>query len=747
MEEQVAIEGTVDSVIFQNSENSYTVFSMTIGEEKDMRNMICIAYIPNLNPGENIKVKGEFTTHPTYGKQFVVKSYEKIMPTTEKGIEAYLGSGSVKGIGKKLAARIVKHFGKDTFSIIESTPEKLSIIRGISKDKAIEIGNVFHEQAEVRSITIYLQEHGISVGYAMKIHKKYKSGAIDIINENPYVLVTDIFGIGFKIADDIAFKFGIDKSSPFRIKAGVRHCINTFTLSGNVYVYKSDLMEMSSSLLQVDVQAIENTIIEMQVDKSIVQEKIDGNVVIYLSSLYYAEYYVAKKLLELSENVINISIEDALKEVVAIEKSTNITLAQKQREAVMESMSKGVLVITGGPGTGKTTTINTILTVLSEEGYSIELAAPTGRAAKRMSEATGMEAKTIHRLLGISFLSEDSNRQAFEKNEESPIEADVVVIDEISMVDIMLMFNLLKAVEYGTRIILVGDANQLPSVGAGSVLKDIIDSECISVVRLSDIFRQARESAIVMNAHSINEGKYPKLNEKNKDFFFVKRTSMDDVTSGILELVTTRLPEYTGCDPLKDIQILTPMRKTAIGATNLNRVLQLSLNPTSPGKTEYEYRSTTFREGDKVMQIKNNYNMQWSIYDSRNNKEDEGLGVFNGDEGIIENINLSTQTLRVCFDDGKVVNYEFAQLEEIDLSYAITIHKSQGSEYKIVVIPVHSGPPLLLTRNLLYTAVTRAKTLVVLVGIEETLYRMVDNNKEVSRNSFLNGRLKNLKEL
>ena len=592
---------------------------------------------------------------------------------------------------------------------------------------------------------LYLQEHGISSAYAMKIYKRYKGETIDVINENPYTLSNDIFGISFKIADSIAFKLGIERNSSFRIKAGIKHCLSKSVSSGNVYATKTELIEMAHDLLQVDYQSVENMIVEMQIEKTIMQEKLEDDIAIYLNSFYYAENYVAKKLLELSMNVVDKS-STALKQVLEIEKSTNITLAEKQREAVMESMSKGVLVVTGGPGTGKTTTINTILTLLDREGYSIELAAPTGRATKRMSEATGREAKTIHRLLGITFLAEDSNRQKFERNESDPLDADIIIIDEISMVDIILMYNLLKAVEQGTRVILVGDVDQLPSVGAGSVLRDIINSDCIKVVCLDEIFRQAQESAIIMNAHRINKGEYPKLNEKNKDFFFVKRGSIDEVTHGILELVTKRLPEYMKCDPLKDIQILTPMRKTSIGATNLNQVLQDRINPKNEQKVEYQYRSITFREGDKVMQIKNNYNMQWEMYSSRNFKKDEGLGVFNGDEGIIKSINLKLETMLVHFDDGKVVNYDFSQLDEIDLSYAITIHKSQGSEYKIVIVPVHSGSPTLLSRNLLYTAVTRARDLVVLVGTEETLRRMVDNNREITRNSFLSGRIKKLKE-
>lgn len=736
MNDDVIVEGTVENIVFQNQDNGYTVFSISIDDD----DLVCIGYIPKLNPGENIKIVGHYIIHPTYGKQLNIKHYEKLVPTTEKGIEKYLASGAIKGVGDKLASRIVSKFGKDTLDIIENYPEKLATVRGISKEKANNISSIFYEQIELRKVMIYLQEFGISPIYSMKIYKRYKGDAISIIKENPYALSNEIFGIGFKTADKIAFKLGIDINSPFRIKAGVRHCLNMSVSNGNVCIYKEDLIEMAQNLLQVSSVEIENIIIEMQMDKSLIQEKIEDKTVIYLNSLFYSENYVAKKLLELSMNTLDKS-KTILNEILQIEKDTNINLAEKQREAVIESMSKGVLVITGGPGTGKTTTINTIITLLNKEGYDIELAAPTGRAAKRMSEATGMEAKTIHRLLGINFLSDDSNRQAFEKNEDNPIEADVIIIDESSMVDINLMFNLLKAISIGTRLILVGDVDQLPSVGPGNVLKDIINSNCIKVVCLEEIFRQAQESAIIMNAHRINKGEYPKLNEKNKDFFFVKRSSIDDVVNGILDLAINRLPNYIKCDTLKDIQILTPMRKSAIGALNLNQTLQETLNPKSEDKKEYQFRSITFREGDKVMQIKNNYNMKWSVYNNRNIKEEEGMGVFNGDEGLIKGINLSSETITVCFDDGKVVNYDFSQLDELELSYAITIHKSQGSEYKVVIIPVHSGPPMLLSKNLLYTAVTRAKSLAVLIGIEDTLYRMVDNNREVSRNSFLSERI------
>ncbi|MDE6182028.1 MAG: ATP-dependent RecD-like DNA helicase, partial [Eubacteriales bacterium] len=718
-----------------NPDNGYSVFCIYSEEYGDIfpdAEIICVGYTPNLNEGENMKITGTIVMHPTYGKQLQVEIYEKTIPKTEKGIQKYLASGVIKGIGKRMAEKIVEKFGADTLDIIEKNPEKLSEIKGISTQKAMEIGEIFSEQAELRKAMLFLQDYGISTAFAVKIYNHYKHNTIKIIENNPYSLSDEIFGIGFKLADSIAEKVGILKDSPYRIKAGIKFVLNqSSNLSGNVYLPENELIEKSSILLEVDEEIIKPCLSNLQMERQICLEKTETGNIVFLNSYYYAESYVAKKILELSMNKTKYNkVYDTWLKNIELEK--NITLASEQRMAIKEAMINGAMVITGGPGTGKTTTINSIIAMLKNEGYEIELCAPTGRAAKRMTEATGIEAQTIHRLLGITYVNEDKKRQNFDKDEENPIEADVIIVDESSMIDILLMSSLLKAIPNGTRLILVGDVDQLPPVGAGNVLKDVINSGCIKVIRLNEIFRQARESAIVMNAHRINNGEYPILNEKDKDFFFLKKYNMEELNQTIVELITKRLPKFLNISDLKDIQVLCPMRKTPIGIINLNTILQNALNPPSKDKKEKEFRNIIFREGDKVMQIKNNYNMVWKIYDG-SVFVDEGIGVFNGDEGIITDIDNSNETVTVTFDECKKVKYDFSQLDELDLSYAITIHKSQGSEYKAVIMPIHSGAPMLLTRNLLYTGVTRAKELAVIVGIPETLYKMVDNNNEINR--------------
>ncbi len=741
MEEQIIVEGIVSGVIFHNEENGYTVFSVE-PESSGAKELVCVGFLPVVNEGESIKITGSFVMHPTYGKQLNIQTYEKTIPKTEKSIERYLASGVIKGIGPKLAAKITEKFGADTLNIMESEPEKLSSIRGISVSKAMSIGAIFHEQAELRRAMLLLQDYGISPVYAMKIYKRFKDNTVKIVETNPYMLADEIFGIGFKISDSIAEKAGIEKDSPFRINAGIKYVLNHEASNGNVYLPLEELFKKSSSLLGVDPDIIKNCVTKLNISKQVwLENDKNGNVNAFLNSYYYAESYVAKKLLELSFSAPS-NNDSYLKEIKETENETGIKLAHNQKLAVEEAMKNGVLVITGGPGTGKTTTINTIIKLLKNEGYEIELAAPTGRAAKRMSETTGIEAQTIHRLLGISYISDDSKKQTFDKNEDNPIEADVIIIDESSMVDILLMHSLLKAVPCGARLILVGDVDQLPSVGPGNVLKDIINSGCIKVVKLNEIFRQAGESAI-----GINRGEYPVLNEKEKDFFFMKRYSADAVCSTILELVTKRLPKFLNCSGLKDIQILTPMRKSPLGVINLNTLLQKNLNPPCRNKEEKEFRNNVLREGDKVMQIKNNYDMTWRIFDNHRRLTEEGVGIFNGDEGIITRIDNENEYCEVVFDECKYVKYDFTQLDELELSYAVTIHKSQGSEYKAVIIPVYSGPEMLLNRNLLYTAVTRAKELAVLVGIPETLYKMIDNNKEINRYTYLKTRISDMHEV
>ncbi len=713
----------------------------------DEKTLTCTGYFSEPKVGETLRLTGTVFMHPTYGRQLNVSFYERVEPSSVASIERYLASGVIKGIGERLASRIVQYFGEDTLRVMEFEPEKLSNVKGITFEKAMTIGTLYNEQREIRQAMMFLQGYGISTNMAVRIYNKYKENTVSIVKTNPYRLAEDISGVGFKTADEIAFSLGIKKSSPIRLKAGFVYAMNHALSSGHVYLPISELTALTAQLLDTEEnqEVFEDILMNLRLEKTFTQDDVNGCKCLYLAQYYYAETYIARKLYELSVNSLDKSknIDSELKEV---ESQTGITLADNQADAVRKALHSGVMVITGGPGTGKTTIINAIIMILMKHGNSIELAAPTGRAAKRMSEATGMNAKTIHRLLETSFIEDSSHRQHFERDQDNPIEADTIIIDEVSMVDTMLMHSLLKAIAPGTRLILVGDVDQLPSIGAGNVLKDIISSGCITVVRLTEIFRQAQESAIVMNAHRINRGEYPVINDKHSDFFFVIRPGLEQVIQTISQLVQTRLPEYKSCDSIRDIQVLTPMRKSSVGASNINTILQSKLNPPHKSKREKEFRSVIFREGDKVMQIKNNYNMPWQII-ANGKRIDEGLGIFNGDEGIITRIDEVAETIRVQFVDDKVVDYDYSQLEELELSYAITIHKSQGSEYKVVVIPIHSGPPMLLTRNLLYTAVTRARELAVIVGVPETMNRMVDNDREVNRYSALAERLRRMKDL
>ena len=747
--DQIILEGSVESIIYRNDINGFTVFSVkpSIGLSKKEKfdEIICTATVPDINIGENARLSGSYVMHPSYGRQFSAAFFEKKMPESTDGITKYLASGVIKGIGEKTAKRIVDRFGEKTLSILEEHPERLCEIKGITPEKARTIGTIIQEQALLRHTMIFLQTYGISPIYSQKIFKKYKDSTIEVISTNPYILADDIVGIGFKTSDIIAAKLGMERDSSFRIKSGIKYCLNEALGNGHVFLPREILIRQSVELLGVDVQSIENALAQLQFERVTYQDSVNEVNVIYLNSYFYMENYVARKLSELAMNKSSkTNMEIIAENIKKAEKETGTTLAENQKEAVTMALMCGVLVVTGGPGTGKTTTINTIIKLLNAEERKIELAAPTGRAAKRMSEATGFETKTIHRLLGSSFSEGSDSTQQFEKNEDSPLEADIIIIDESSMVDISLMYHLLRATDYGTKLILVGDVDQLPSVGAGNVLKDIIQSEMVPVVRLTEIFRQARQSAIVMNAHRINHGEYPILNEKGSDFFFVKRHTAESVSDSIVELITQRLPNFNNCDSLKDIQVLTPMRKSILGVSGLNPLLQRALNPPHPSKAEKEMRSMIYREGDKVMQIKNNYNMQWRVLDDLGRQVEEGTGVFNGDEGLIKKIDDVNETIRVKFDDGRIVTYDYSQLDELELSYAITIHKSQGSEYRVIVIPMYSGPPMLMSRNLLYTAVTRAKELAVIVGMSGTLYRMVDNNSEINRYTSLCERIKKL---
>lgn len=738
--DDIVLKGEIGDIIFQNKENGYTVFTMLAqGEETT-----CVGVVPMIHEGESLEVRGNWSNHPAYGKQLQVQFYEKSMPTSQSGMEKYLASGLIKGLGPKTSRKIVQRFGDASFYVIEEKPDLLTEIKGITHDKAQRISEIFREQHELRKVMMFLQGFEVSPAYIMKIYKKYKGRTFEIVKTNPYRLADDVFGIGFKMADKMAANAGIAEDDPNRIKAAVKYVLNQAASNGDCFLPKEKLVNQAVELLELHPLSVENAIRELQVESQVWQERMGDTDAVYLNFYYYAEMAVAKRLLELTMECEEVDLNSQEKQIQQVEKETGVQLAPEQREAVMEAMSGGVLIITGGPGTGKTTTINTILRLLEKEEKEVVLAAPTGRAAKRMTEATGVEAKTIHRLLGTTFVSEDNRRQVFDKNEDDPIEADVIIIDETSMVDLPLMHALLRAIEIGTSVIFVGDMDQLPSVGAGNVLKDMIRCERLRVVRLRHVFRQAQESAIIMNAHRINQGEDPILNENGTDFFFLRRAYGQDVAATIQELVKSRLPKYTGHDGLADMQILTPMRKGLLGVQSLNQVLQQTLNPPHTDKEEKQFRQTTFREGDKVMQIKNNYNIVWRCYNSHGKRTDEGLGIYNGDAGRITKIDDDNEILQVLFDDGKVVDYDFNQLEELELAYAITIHKSQGSEYPVVILPIYSGPPMLMTRNLLYTAVTRAKELVVLVGLKETVTGMIANNREVWRFTGLAERIQNL---
>lgn len=727
------VKGYVDHIIYRNAENGYTVLVLISAEEE----ITCVGTFSDIAEGENIEAIGEYTEHSTYGRQFKVSSFEEKEPEDEMAIERYLGSGAIRGIGLALAARIVRRFKKETFRIIEEEPERLAEVKGISERKAMEIAEQVNAKKDLRQAMIFLQQYGIHVNLAVKIYNSYGNEVYGILKENPYRLADDIDGVGFKTADEIAAKVGIRTDSDFRIRSGIIYTLQQAAGEGHTYLPQKELTKRASMLLEVDPEHIEKHYMNLAMDRKLVMQKDGDMTQIYSSVFYYMEANTAMMLkqLDISYDVPDIEIEAQIRK---IEKQTEMELDEHQVEAVKEAVRNGLLIITGGPGTGKTTTINTIIRYFELEGYDIFLAAPTGRAAKRMSETTGFEARTIHRMLELN--GGVDGGAGFERNERNPLETDVIIVDEMSMVDISLMNALLKAVLAGTRLILVGDVNQLPSVGPGSVLKDIIDSNRFHTVKLTKIFRQASTSDIIVNAHKINKGEQVVLDNKSMDFFFLKRYDADKIINVTLQLIKQKLPKFVDASEY-DIQVLTPMRKGLLGVERLNGILQQYLNPPAKGKREKEYHGTIFREGDKVMQIKNNYQLEWEIRTKFGLCVDKGTGVFNGDTGIIEEINDFAETMTISFDEGRKVEYSYKLLEELELAYAITIHKSQGSEYPAVVIPLLSGPRMLLNRNLLYTAVTRARKCVTLVGNDETFYTMVENNLEQKRFSGLKARL------
>lgn len=727
------INGYVDHIIFRNNDNGYTVMVMICDEEE----LTCVGVFSDIAEGECIEAKGEYTDHPTYGRQFAVKSFEEKAPQDALAIERYLGSGAIKGIGIALAARIVRRFKEDTFRIIEEEPERLAEVKGISQRKAMEIADQVNEKRDLRQAMIFLQQYGISTTLAVKIYNTYGQEVYSILKENPYRMADDVDGVGFRTADEIASRVGIRTDSDFRIRSGIQYALLQASNEGNTYLPMPELTQRASALLEIEPEYIEKHYMNLAMDRKIIMRQVDDVTQIYASAFFYMEANAATMLknLDASFDVPDIEIEARLRQ---IEKQTKMDLDEHQVEAVKEAVRNGVLVITGGPGTGKTTTINTIIKYFESEGMDIFLAAPTGRAAKRMSETTGFEARTIHRMLELNGGVEGN--AGFERNEQNPLETDVIIIDEMSMVDISLMYSLLKAIVAGTRLILVGDVNQLPSVGPGNVLKDIIDSGLFHTVMLTKIFRQASTSDIIVNAHKINRGEPVELDNKSMDFFFLKRYDADKIINVTLQLILQKLPKFVGAS-MMDIQVLTPMRKGLLGVERLNTVLQMYLNPPDKRKKEKEHGTTLFREGDKVMQIKNNYQLEWEIRSKYGLCIDKGTGVFNGDTGIIEEINDFAETVTVCFDEGRMVEYPYKLLEELEHAYAVTIHKSQGSEYPAVVIPLLSGPRMLMNRNLLYTAVTRAKKCVTIVGNDTTFEQMIANNSQLKRYSGLRDRL------
>ena len=740
------VTGYVEKIKYRNEENGYSDLSVTDGSEE----YALVGNFTYISEGERIEATGRMVEHSIYGEQLAVESYEIKAPEDTLAIERYLGSGAIKGVGAALAKRIVKKFKADTFRILEEEPERLSEVKGISEKMAMSISAQVEEKREMRQAMLFLQQYGISMNLALKIYRHYGQKLYSVIQNNPYQLADDIQGVGFKIADEIASRVGIFTDSDYRIKSGLFYALLQASGNGHTYLPEAELLHNASELLSVETGRMEKHLMDLQMEKKLVVKEKDGERIVYPAQFYYMELNTARMLHDLNVHS-KIPAQQIRTRLLKLTEQDPFPLDELQEQAVYEAVSHGLLIITGGPGTGKTTTINTIIRYFEQEEMEILLAAPTGRAAKRMSEATGRESKTIHRLLELTGIpAGDSGAESagesrlegmhFERNEENPLEADVIIIDEMSMVDISLMHALLKAVTVGTRLILVGDVNQLPSVGPGNVLRDMIESGKFPVVKLTKIFRQAAQSDIIVNAHKINAGEQVPLNKRSRDFLFIRREHPADIIKDMMVLIKDKLPDYVHA-PMEEIQVMTPMRKGALGVEQLNRLLQERFNPPGPSKKEKEAGGTVFRTGDKVMQIKNNYQLAWEVRNRYGIPVKTGEGVFNGDIGIVREINHFAETLEVEFDEGRRAEYSFRQLEELELAYAITIHKSQGSEYPAVVIPIYPGPRMLMTRNLIYTAVTRAKACVCLVGIPEVFQAMVDNATEQKRYSGLKDRI------
>ena len=737
------IEGYIEHIIFRNEENGYSVFETEVNRKE----WTCTGVFPSLNEGEYIEMEGEIVIHPVYGEQFKVISYATALPGDLRALEKYLGSGAVKGIGPALASRIIRHFGVDTLRVIEEEPERLAEVKGISGNKACAISAQMVERSQMRDAMIFLTGLGISLNLSMKIYALYGESVYTILKTDPYQLAEDISGVGFRTADQIADRAGISRVSPHRLSCGITYTLSRALGEGSLFLPEERLTADATALLEVEEDLIQETLEDLSISGKVIRrnEPAYGRVV-YLAETYYTELNAARMLLELNV-VTRKDTKDIRNKIDRLEAGSGIRLDSLQKEAVEKAAANGVFILTGGPGTGKTTTIRAMIRFFLNENMRIVLAAPTGRAAKRMEEATGYSASTIHRALELTGDPQDEDRKVrFSRNRGNPLEADVVIIDEVSMVDIFLLHSLLEALLPGTHLILVGDRNQLPSVGPGKVLADLCDSGCFPVVVLNRIFRQAAKSDIIVNAHRINNGEDVPLDNKSRDFFFLERADYRVIQKAVLTLVSDKLPRYTDSS-VRDIQVLTPMRKGTLGVENLNRVLQKYLNPPSPDKNERETPAGCFREGDKVMQIKNDYQLAWEERGLFGIAAARGEGVFNGDMGVIESIRPYEQIMTVVFEENKYVDYNFSQLDELELAYAVTVHKSQGSEYPAVVIPLLEGPPILLTRNLLYTAITRARKCVVLIGSSKLIRFCIDNKKEDERYSTLKERILDLKNL
>ena len=732
-------QGIITEIIFHNEDNGYTIAVM----ETEAEYFTVVGCLHSCVKGSSYKLRGTFKVHPTYGEQFAFTEFEEMLPTGKAGIEGFLASGVIKGIGPKMAAAIVNLFGEETLEIMEHEPEKLSRVSGIGPKKAESIAESFAAHREFANVSMFFQEYGVSADYALKLYKIYGASATELIKENPYRLVEEVYGIGFRKADTIAEKMGIEKESTFRIHSGIKYGLSYYVGEGNTYMPQQELCEKVAELLDVSTELIYENMVTMAFEGDIQIDSLDGQTVVYLYLYYLAEQKVCKNIAAIAGaglKALSVDIDSMIK---MTEGETGIILSEQQITAVKSSLTSGVSVITGGPGTGKTTIINTIINIFEQSEFKVAIAAPTGRAAKRITETSGHYASTVHRLLEY-YYCEGEDVMKFGKTSEDPLNYDVVIVDEASMIDLMLMQGLTDAIKPGTRLIIVGDYDQLPSVGAGNVLRDIIESEYVHTVILKEIFRQAEESMIVVNAHRINKGEYPFVNGKDKDFFLMERPSEKAILDLILELITKRLAAYyEGIVPVRDIQVLTPVRKGALGSIFLNKELQQALNPPRDDLMERKFGEKLFRENDKVMQIKNNYQMGWK----KRRDFSEGQGIFNGDVGFIEKIDKEFNQMTVIFDEDKYVTYDFSQLDELELAYAVTVHKSQGSEFPIVVMPISWFPPVLATRNLLYTAVTRGKQIVVLVGSEGRMNAMIDNNRIKMRYSGLRYRLENLLEV